>query len=185
MKRDPEHILEEWLVINAQMGSESAMDQLLQRWYPRLKRYATRQLDNVDSAADVVQSTLETVIRDVGRLRDPAAFAGWIYQILHRRGIDFIRKRSRGREVPELAASEEGIEPMADEAATPAEQVEFARLLQNLDTDMYQAVHLYYLEGFNVAEIAGIQGIAVGTVKSRLSRARQKLKTMISGVGHE
>ncbi len=98
MRRNSEHILSEWLVLNAQSGKSAAMDQLLRIWYPKFLRYSTHQLNNREAAKDVVQETLLTIARKIGKVKDPVAFPKWAYQILHRRGVDFQRNEIRRRE---------------------------------------------------------------------------------------
>ncbi|MFQ3189903.1 MAG: RNA polymerase sigma-70 factor (ECF subfamily) [Paraglaciecola sp.] len=82
MKRNSEHILTEWLVVNCQLGDADALQQLMQIWYPKLLCYAFRQLGDEQRAQDAVQNTFEEVSRTIRRLKDPGSFAKWVYQII-------------------------------------------------------------------------------------------------------
>lgn len=177
MKRTPEQILTEWLVLNAQLGEKDAFEQLLGIVYPKLLRFAARQLGDNEDARDVVQSTLEVVSKDLGRVKDPAAFTGWLYQILHRKGVDHIRRVTRQRRLGKAVQAESEITDAAYE--TPAEKVDLDNLLAGLGGDDYQVVHLHYLEGLSVREISVALSVAEGTVKSRLFHARQQLKKLL------
>jgi RNA polymerase sigma-70 factor (ECF subfamily) len=82
MKRNSEHILSEWLVVNCQMGDSDALQQLMKTWYPKLLRYAFRQLGDEQRAQDAVQNTFEVVSKTIRKLKDPGSFAKWVYQII-------------------------------------------------------------------------------------------------------
>lgn len=181
MKRNPDHIILEWLVLSAQLGEKQALNQLAATLYPKLLRYSTRQLGNSEAAADVVQLTLEVLCKDLDRVKDPAAFPKWIYQILHRKGVDYIR----GTQSRRRWQSDHDVHTALTEAEDPpaASFIQFEKLLERLDPQAYQVIHLHYLEGLNLNEIAHVLKLAPGTVKSRLHSARQKLKMFI-GEGH-
>lgn len=177
MKRNAEQILTEWLVLNAQLGEKDAFEQLLGIFYPKLLRFAARQLGDAEAAKDVVQSTLEVMSKDLGRVKDPAAFTGWLYQILHRKAVDHIRQVTRQRRIGKAVQAESEITDAAYE--TSAGKVDLDNLLAALGGDDYQVVHLHYLEGLSVREISVALAVAEGTVKSRLFHARQQLKKLL------
>ncbi len=170
MKRSSQQILDEWLVTCSQSGDKQALNRLLQRWRPRLLAYAHRQLGDVEAAKDVVQETLLAVTKEIRKLKDVATFPKWCYQILHRRGCDWIAKKQRQRRnddvliLESVEQDEPGFDPVLQKA------------LNTLDTDHYQTLRLFYLEEFSLVEIAEIIRVPVGTVKSRLFNGRLKLK---------
>lgn len=178
MQRNRDQVLTEWLVLHAQGGNARAMDQLLKHWYPKLLRYASNQIENREAAKDVVQETMMIVARRIGRLRDPAAFPKWTYQILQRRGVDYLRKEIRNRRNTDAS-------PRCDEAldGDPMGDLDVRmtvnNALQSLQSDSYQIVHLRYLLGLDLREIANVVGIPTGTVKSRLHSARAQLRTLL------
>ena len=71
--------------------------------------------------------------------------------------------------------------PAEDEIDSRMEAGELAEAVHRLSPEFKEVILLFYYQGYNVAEIAGILGIAEGTVSSRLSRARTKLKTLLTG----
>ena len=95
MKRNSEHILTEWLVVNCQLGNVEALQQLMKIWYPKFLRYAYRQLGCQQKAQDAVQNTLEVVSKSIHRIKDPASFAKWVYQILQNKSVDIIRHKQK------------------------------------------------------------------------------------------
>ena len=180
MERNSDHVLTEWLVLNAQSGKAAAMEQLLKRWYPKFLRYSTYQLKSSEAAKDVVQETLLTVARKIGRLKDPVAFPRWSYQILHRRGVDYQRSeiRRRQREV-----SDDGTETAASDVQDDEQRNDDSEVIhtamQGLGELSYNMIHLRYLHGLSLKEVAAVCDIPVGTVKSRLHAARNKLKVLL------
>jgi RNA polymerase sigma-70 factor (ECF subfamily) len=182
MKRNSEHILTEWLVINCQMGDAEALQQLLTMWYPKLLRYASRQLGDKQKAQDAVQNTLEVVSKTIRKVNDPAAFAKWVYQILHYKGVDIIRnKQKHDKLCSEYSQSlENAWQKNQLEPSNILVDTEFEQLLVGLAPDLYQLVHLHYLEGFSMSEIGELLDMPAGTVKSRLHQARNILRNNLS-----
>lgn len=182
MKRNSEQILIEWLVLGAQMGDRAALEQLAQQLYPKLIRFAARQLNDAEAAKDVVQNALEVLSRDLHRVKDPAGFLAWMYQVVHRKGVDLIRSWQRDRRW-----QDEGQVEQSEAAFYESEPafLQFEKLLSKLDVELYQVVHLHYLEGMALAEIAEIISVPAGTVKSRLYRARHYLKQFVEGESYE
>lgn len=181
MKRNSEQILTEWLVLKAQSGDVRAMNLLVKEWHPKLLRYASRQIRDEEAAKDVVQDTFITVTKGIRKLNDPAAFPRWIYQILHRRGVDYLRRKTRSRKNDSFSAP---VNRTLDENKT-TKSLDIQRALRNLDSDSYQVIQLHYLDGFNLKEISRITGVPEGTVKSRLYSARNNLRQLLGGKDHE
>lgn len=180
MRRDSEQVLTEWLVLHAQSGSAEALEQLLRIWYPKLLRYAAAQLRDDEAAKDVVQEALLGIAKRIRRLRDPAAFPRWAYEILQRRGIDHVRRLARSRETarpePDPYSGAADPETIGDMEG----RVSLETALTSLGADSYQAVHLRYVIGLSLKEIASILGIPEGTVKSRLHTARAQLRNLLA-----
>jgi len=180
MKRDIDQILTEWLVLEAQSGDERAMNHLAREWRPKLLRYAARQIQDEEAAKDVVQETFIAVSKSIGKLKDPASFPRWIYQILHRRGVDYIRGKARGRRNSMVMDTDSISEEIVHEGILVS-TIDIHNALHILKSDSYQLIHLHYLHGFNLREIAQITGTPVGTLKSRLHAARNLLRQFLGG----
>lgn len=169
----------EQLVQAAQAGNATALERLLGYWRPRLMRYAMAWLRNDDAAQDIVQETLEKVVRHLDRLTDPAAFASWVFTILRRRGIEHFRRNGRfgmrsvsfddGLLTPAAADSEAGFD----------EALAMEQCLGRLRTEDRDLLRLHYWGGFELGEIAPMLGIATGAAKTRLFRARGRLGALL------
>ena len=177
MQRNSDKILTEWLVLNIQNGSIAALEQLLKIWQPKFLRYSTSQLNNKESANDVTQEALLTISKRIKQLKDPVAFPKWAYQILHRRGVDYIRKEMQIRRSENSKLDESLIHDSPRNTASPLDtKIDIYKAISNLDEMTYRLVHLHYLEGLTIKEVATVVAIPEGTVKSRLHSARSQLR---------
>lgn len=174
MPRDSEQVLTEWLVLHAQSGSAQALDQLLKLWYPKLLRYAAGQTRGRDAAKDVVQETLLSVARRIRHLDDPAAFPKWLYRILERRIADHLRAEIRHRRDDSITGETD------TRTAQVGPRTSLEDALGSLAEDSYRVVHLRYLIGLSIKEIASLIGVPEGTVKSRLHSARAQLRHLLT-----
>jgi RNA polymerase sigma-70 factor (ECF subfamily) len=179
MDRGPDEVLDEYLVVLSQAGSEPALRVLVARWSPRLLRYVARTLGGVEGAEDVAQEAWIGVVRGLPRLRDPARFAAWVYGIATRRCADEIRARRRGRRLAGALAAEAAVNGHAvEEAGAPG--LDFAAALRSLPPGQRMVVSLHYGEGLATETVADALGIPAGTVKSRLHAARAALKPLLA-----
>jgi RNA polymerase sigma-70 factor (ECF subfamily) len=131
-------------------------------------------------ADDLVQDCIERALRRSGGLRDDRSLAAWLRSILHNLYIDELRRR-RGR------GSEEDVSKLNDDYAlsVPAnDRTDFRDLVAamgRLSFEHRQILLLVGVEGLNYREIAGELSIPLGTVMSRLARAREKLREAMEG----
>lgn len=176
MTRTSDQILSEWLVLQVQSGNRTARDALCRLWYPLLHRYAARQLEDGAEAADAVQEALIKSLDRIALLRDPAAYPLWVYTILHRRCMDELRRRIRHRRFVQESERELEAGPADAYRSDQDLRADLAGAMQKLGAESYQVVHLHYLHGLGLQDIAEITGVPAGTVKSRLHAARNKLK---------
>jgi RNA polymerase sigma-70 factor (ECF subfamily) len=159
----------------ARDGDVRAFDLLYRRWHPKLLRLATRLTRNPDEAQDVMQDAALTMARGIRKLKDPARFSAWACTIVRRRSADHIDKAVRRRAAEAV--------PLAAEAAPgpntgPEVALSLKQALAQLPETERLMLKLAYLDGFRGPEIAAALGIPVGTVKSRLFKARRALKAV-------
>lgn len=175
MERTPDTILDELLVLESQAGDEAALAELVRRWHPRLLAHAIRLVGDQDAAGDVVQEAWIGIVRGIGRIDDPARFAGWARRVVANKAADWIRRRQVDRRTAPLDTSSA---PAA--AAAAGQSSDESRIVRDaiagLDEAHRAVVTLHYIEDMGVAEIAAVLDIPVGTVKSRLHTARERLR---------
>lgn len=169
------------LVLDAQKGGQEGFTRLYEAVAPSLYRTALYTLGNSHDAEDVVSETFIEAYRGLSSLRDPQAFAPWIYRILSARCNRKIKEYVRAR-------NEVDIDQMLH---LPGEQGEFAegvltrtdlmQALQSLSEQERRIVSLSVADGYTTKEIAVILQSPQGTVSSKLFRALKKMKKYLEG----
>jgi RNA polymerase sigma-70 factor, ECF subfamily len=142
---------------------------------PALRRYATVLVGNAAAADDLVQDCIERALRQWTKLEHQERISGWLRSILHNLHIDGLRRNRRQGVTVELADAENDyavIAPSRDSAAA----MDFDKALGRLSLEHRQVLLLVGLEGLNYREVAEEIGVPVGTVMSRLARARERLR---------
>jgi RNA polymerase sigma-70 factor (ECF subfamily) len=179
MERSPEQIQDEWLVIRCQAGESDALVALVSRWQPRLLRLSRRLTGDREAAAEIVQDAWLAIVRGLPKQDDPAGFRGWAYRIVANRCRDWIRRRivRRGAaaELRERARKEQ-TENSGHWLETQADGMRLKAALRNLDDESRAILGLHYLDGLGLSEIGAVLELPVGTIKSRLHAARERLR---------
>jgi RNA polymerase sigma-70 factor (ECF subfamily) len=140
----------------------------------RLYRVAYAWCHNAALADDVVQETLMKAYRNLGQLRDPKAGQAWLFSILTNCYNDHFRRNRETEDVDEQELIEETTPEMETGQLQIVDRVRKA--VATLPEGQRQAVTLVDLEGFSYIEVAQILDIPIGTVMSRLCRARNALR---------
>jgi RNA polymerase sigma factor (sigma-70 family) len=170
MTKASDQIIDEILVLDCQAGRARALEALVSRWHERLWQHAYRLVGDNEAAWDVTQQSWLTIIKGLRRLREPAHFKAWAYQITTSRAVDWIRKDQRRKRLATEALPGRRPETTADPAVR--------ELLDRLDTKKKVVLSLYYLEQLTVTEISMALKIPKGTVRSRLHHAREELRRL-------
>jgi RNA polymerase sigma-70 factor (ECF subfamily) len=142
---------------------------------PALRRYARALTRNADIADDLVQDTLVRALRSE-HLFHGGEVRSWLYTILT--NLNRNRLRSLARR-PALSPIEDNDAP--DMAGPEAGGRDIERALATLVDDQRSALLLVVLEGLSYREVAEVQGVPIGTVMSRLARARAQIKSFLDG----
>ena len=182
------------LVISAQKGDLQAFNQLVLSYQDRIYNLAARILGDEDLAADITQNTFLTAYINMPRFRN-GSFRSWLYRIATNLCYD-VHRRNKRYPVMSLEneiLAEERISPLDDfsgSSTLPEMEVERHELeqviqqaLNRLDADQRTIVVLIDQQDFDYAEVAQILRIPIGTVKSRLARARLRLRQLLSKFG--
>src|SRR3954447_19556269 len=166
------------MVGDSQSDREWAMggfQESVQGAVPALRRYARALTHDAELADDLVQDTLVRALRSE-HLFHSGDIRSWLYTILT--NLNRNRLRSLARR-PSLTSIEEGDAP--DAAGPEAGGRDIERALASLVEDQRAALLLVVLEGLTYREVAEIQGVPIGTVRSRLARARAQIKAHLDG----
>ncbi|MDQ3984996.1 MAG: sigma-70 family RNA polymerase sigma factor [Actinomycetota bacterium] len=152
-------------------GRDGAYEVLMRRHEEKIFVLALRMTGNRSDALDATQDTFVAAFRKAKTFRGQASFGTWLYRIGINTCRDLIRRRNRLPEPSEIIDN-----PASTRIEDPVvARVDLARALDRLTEDYREALIMYELAGFSYEEIARAQKVAVGTVKSRISRARDRL----------
>ncbi len=188
-------MMDEFTLRRAQKGDPGAFEALVTPHEQLLWRVCWHYTHHQEDAADCLQETMLKAWRAIGSYRGDCAFSSWLYRISCTVCLDFLRKQKRLPQTDSAdALSESGHEP-ADDAPTPdaallksEDAAEIRAAIDSLPAEMRTVLILYALEGYPYETIAEMTGSSMGTVKSRLNRARQKiaarLRTVRNKTGH-
>ena len=145
---------------------------------PALRRYAMALTGNAALADDLVQDSIERALKQSSQLRDIKSLPGWLRRILRNLHIDEIRRgRGRGQQqdITELADHPGLSIPAADGGAAR----DFVRAMNQLSLEHREILLLAVLEELTYRDIADELRVTMGTVMSRLARARERLRALI------
>jgi RNA polymerase sigma factor (sigma-70 family) len=177
------------LIAASQEGRIVAFNQLVERYQTLVYNVAYRMLGNADGAADATQDTFVSAYQAIGRFRG-GSFRAWLLRIATNACYDQLRERQRKREdsLEDMLESGDDLGIAADAQLSPeshalsAEMLAaIARGLRTLPPDQRAAVILSDVQGFSYEEIAEAMDCTLGTVKSRLSRGRMRLREFLLG----
>ncbi|MDD3766584.1 MAG: sigma-70 family RNA polymerase sigma factor [Eubacteriales bacterium] len=168
------------LIAKAAKGDISAFEQLVADYQSMVYNIALKLLCNTEDAADAAQDALIKVYRNIGSFNGKSKFSTWIYRITYNTCLDKMRK-SKNQEYELLD------DTAVDTASTPQSALmdkERAQIIQkaiySLPHDQKTVIVMRDIHGLSYDEIADVLNCSLGTVKSRINRARIKLREMLS-----
>lgn len=172
-------------VDRARRGDLDAFDELVRRYQHRIVNFVRTQVPRAVDPEDVAQEVFLRAWRGLKTFRGQSAFKTWLYQVATNTARTHFARHSRRQEEPAGTLAEEG--PDSPPPAVSRENVEadvirrdrIDHALAALPADQRQIVVLRDVEGFEYKEIAELLAIPIGTVESRLFRARAKLRRLL------
>jgi len=166
-------------IARAQRGDVAAFTELVARHQDRIYRFLLRLTRSHDDALDLAQETFIHAWTALERWQAQARLSTWLFQIARNQAIDLLRRRQR----VDFVEFDAGVgDSLADSAPTPEEALHstqrlraLERALQRLPTEHREILLLREIEDLSYDEIAAVLDISLGTVKSRIARARTAL----------
>lgn len=181
------------LIQSARQGDLEAFNHLVLQYQDMVFAQAYRLVGDEDSAADIAQEAFISAYRNLSAYRG-GSFKAWLLRIVTNAAYDELRRRKRkpSTALEPLDSEDEEVESprwLADTGESPEERVERAQLaraiqhcLDELPADFRVVVVLVDVQGLDYAEAAQVIRVPVGTVKSRLARARMRLRDCLQGL---
>ncbi len=164
-------------------GDNDAGDRLLRSVFPRLYRFLFNKIG--DETGEIVQQTMLACVEHREMLRDCVNFEAYLLRMARNKLYDFLRKRGRSREdLPgDLPSVHDMRTSMASLIGREARDAQVLTTLRALPVDLQVIIELHYWSEMSMREIADVVELPVGTVKSRIRRAREQFETLARNAG--
>ena len=181
---------ERWLIEESRKGNVDAFEELIKDYKRSAYNIALRVMRNVEDAEDASQEALIKIFKNISSFNMDSTFKVWMYRIVVNTCIDFKRRKSINAvsidETIDLGSGREIQREISDESNNPDALIErnYSTQLVNdainmLEDDFKTIIILRDIKGFTYDEISEILSCNLGTVKSRLSRGRKRLKELL------
>ncbi len=175
---------ETWWVLRAQSGDRAALDELLKTVQEPLYRYISRLAGERAMAEDILQEVFIHIYRKLRWLREPELFRPWAYRIASRESFKRLKREQQWLEqIRDEAVLERIPTPHSEEEFAPELIEHLPQFIARVSPASRAVLILHYSEEMSLGEIAGVLGIALGTVKSRLAYGLESLRRAISEQG--
>ncbi|MBA6155195.1 RNA polymerase sigma factor [Tenacibaculum sp. S7007] len=173
-------ITDKELVLQFQSGNKQIISLLVKRWHVQFCKLAYWYVKDTDIAKDIAQESWQTILYKLPTLENPERFKSWSISIVNRKAIDWLRanKRVEGKYQKYYKENKRNIlEEEQDEQQKLKNKL--LKAIQKLSIEQQVVIKLFYTESYSLKEISKLLNISIGTAKSRLFHAREKLKTIL------
>jgi RNA polymerase sigma-70 factor (ECF subfamily) len=168
------------LVARCQAGEVGAFETLYHQHAARIFTLASRMAGSPDEGEDLLQEIFLQAYRKLGSFKGEAALGTWLYRLALNHCLDFVRSRqARTRKLTDTLDDERSFESAAPRE-TPIPRIDLERAIARLPEGCREAFILHEVEGFDHKEVGALLGIAEGTSKSQVFKARMKLRGMLA-----
>lgn len=177
---------EEELIKRCQNGDREAFNELVEQYQTRIINIAYSMLSDMEDACDAAQEVFVKIYRNIGSFKGKSSISTWIYRIVSNVCNDMLRKRQRSASVVSInnaSGDDDKDMDITDDAPTPEEYLELSeeqravrKAISALSAEHREIITLFDMEQMSYEEISEILRCPIGTVKSRLNRARSALK---------
>lgn len=170
--------------------SRDSLCAMLAAFAPPLQRYARTLTLSEDAASDLVQDTFERVLRRLDKFSVPegatleTALRRWCFTVMHNLQMDAIRRNKRRRETSIEAMPDGWAVPVAAQQDDGIAYSDAVTAIHSLDPHDLAVVEKVAIDGLDHEQAAIVLGVAVGTVKSRIFRARERLANRLNAEGY-
>jgi len=171
---------DERLLRQVAQGDSAAFATLHRRRYAQVYRFALRVVQAPDRAEEVTNDTMVTVWSDAERFEFRSKVTTWMFGIAYRTALKSLRRNKRERSQVELEKVDNLVSAHEPDIEAVFDKKRVHKALAKLPADLKAVVELTYFYGFSQQEIGEILSCPVGTVKSRMHSAREKLREVLA-----
>lgn len=162
----------------AASGDRRAFDELVRRYQSPVRRFFLNQtLGDSQLSDDLAQDTFIKVYTSIASFRGQASFQTWLMRIAYNVFYDYTRRHRQTEDIDQL--------PERSQASSPALQMDIYAALALLKQEERTCITLQLIDGYDIRKVAEITGMKEGTVKSHLSRGKEKLANYLKKNGYD
>ena len=173
------------LVKDFQCGNNQALVNLVKRWHKTFCDKAYWIVKDADIAKDIAQDCWQVIIENINMLNDPYSFGTWAMRIVYTKSIDTLKRVNKINTVKNQFKQGQ-IDIITEEISeTNNLKEDLLMMINKLPESQLHIIRLFYVQEYSVKEISSMLEISVGTVKSRLYHARERLKTILKHKNYE
>ena len=172
---------EQRLLEHTKNGCRDAFAQLIEPYIKSLFSYILFRVKNNPDANDIVQETMLSIWQSIGSYKSQSSFKTWIFSIARRRITDYYRKNSKHISLP--LANYKNVCAVNGDFDALINRIYLNDALLHLTDNENELVYLIFQAQLSYSEISSVLGIPVGTVKSRMSGIKSKLKSLLRQEG--
>lgn len=169
-----------FLVLRCQVGDHQAFRELYTEFHQKTLRFL-KSLVKSEEAFDLNQEVWISVYQRIASLDDVSRFKYWLFQITRNKAMDYLRKNKRldyFDELIHITSPKSSTLDDGDSDLINHKRINKAR--ESLSPKLNEVVELYYFQGMDYEEVALIVGCSIGTVKSRMHNAKNKIKELLN-----
>ncbi|MBO6793160.1 MAG: sigma-70 family RNA polymerase sigma factor [Balneolaceae bacterium] len=171
----------ESLVLSYQGGDKTALKKLIKAFNPKIRSSIRFQAGINAPVDDISQESWYAIIDKIGETKFTIGFEVWALSIARRKAIDWIRAQRTNREVFAISEIVDSVDQIDEEAESHEDLLKKLRLeILRLPKTHQLMISMFYLQSYSIEEISQVLQIPVGTVKSRLFKAREYLKQTLN-----
>lgn len=162
-------------------GDKRAMHALYVRYNDAVYAFAVSRSGNAELASDCVHDTMLDVWRTASRFAGKSSVKTWLFSIARNKMVDALRKRGKLSYVDEVPEHEDPAPNPEAAAIAATEQARLHHCLEGLSGPQRSAIRLAFLEDMTYPEVAEVEAVPVGTIKTRIYHAKQALMRCLAG----
>jgi RNA polymerase sigma factor (sigma-70 family) len=175
------------LVLAYQSGNKAALSGLVKKWHVLFCKLAYWYVKDADAAKDIAQESWVIIFKKLDTLKNPKQFKSWSISIVNRKAIDWIRAKTReNRKLNIFYDEKDKSNPVDESEEQKTKLISILKIeMDALPTNQKMVLKLFYTENYSLQQLSEALKISVGTAKSRLFHAREKLKKSLKHKYHE